>query len=57
MVCRSVNHLPAELDATARQFSFRHPAPNGAALQGGAALHGSAQPASGHLYLGNLRAI
>jgi hypothetical protein len=57
MVGRRVNHLPVELDATARQLSFRDRAPNGAALQNGAAAHGSGQPATGYLDLGDLRTI
>jgi hypothetical protein len=57
MVGRRVNHLSAELDATARQFSFRDRAPNGAALQNGTAAHGSGQAATGHLDLGDLRII
>jgi hypothetical protein len=52
-----MDHLPAELDATARQLSFRDRAPNGASLQNGTAAHGSGQPATGHLDLGDLRTI
>jgi hypothetical protein len=57
MVGRRVNHLSAELDGTARQLSFRDRAPNGAALQDGAAAQGSGQPTTGHLDLSDLRTI
>jgi hypothetical protein len=54
---RTVNQFSAELDTTAGQVPFSDGTLDGAAIQNGAAAHGSGQPAIGYLDFCDLRII